>query len=75
VLFALGLARTRGIRAEKLTDLIYNPNFVQTAMRMLRKTLPETGIRSYTGRGLSSNDGKEAVRAIFEKRSPLFTGT
>ena len=25
VLFALGLARTRGIRAHKLTDLIYNP--------------------------------------------------
>ena len=25
VLFALGLARTRGMRAEKLTDLIYNP--------------------------------------------------
>jgi chromosome segregation protein len=25
VLFALGLARARGIRAEKLTDLIYNP--------------------------------------------------
>ena len=25
VLFALGLARTRGIRAEKLTDLIFNP--------------------------------------------------
>jgi chromosome segregation protein len=25
VLFALGLARSRGIRAEKLTDLIYNP--------------------------------------------------
>ena len=25
VLFALGLARTRGIRANKLTDLIYNP--------------------------------------------------
>jgi chromosome segregation protein len=25
VLFALGLTRTRGIRAEKLTDLIYNP--------------------------------------------------
>ena len=25
VLFTLGLARTRGIRAEKLTDLIYNP--------------------------------------------------
>ena len=28
VLFALGLARTRGIRAEKLTDLIYNPGHV-----------------------------------------------
>jgi chromosome segregation protein len=27
ILFALGLARTRGIRAEKLTDLIYNPGF------------------------------------------------
>ncbi|MFB6119850.1 MAG: chromosome segregation protein SMC [Halobacteriaceae archaeon] len=26
VLFALGLARTRGMRAEKLTDLIYNPS-------------------------------------------------
>ncbi|WP_330630315.1 chromosome segregation protein SMC [Halocatena halophila] len=26
VLFALGLARTSGIRAEKLTDLIYNPD-------------------------------------------------
>ena len=25
ILFALGLARTRGIRARKLTDLIYNP--------------------------------------------------
>jgi len=25
VLFALGLARTRGMRAQKLTDLIYNP--------------------------------------------------
>ena len=25
MLFALGLARTRGIRAQKLTDLIYNP--------------------------------------------------
>ncbi|MFB6131904.1 MAG: chromosome segregation protein SMC [Halanaeroarchaeum sp.] len=26
ILFALGLARTRGMRAEKLTDLIYNPS-------------------------------------------------
>ena len=27
VLFALGLARARGIRAQKLTDLIYNPGY------------------------------------------------
>ena len=31
VLFALGLARTRGIRAQKLTDLIYNPAGEETA--------------------------------------------
>jgi chromosome segregation protein len=33
VLFALGLARTRGIRAEKLTDLIYNPGHEDDAER------------------------------------------
>ncbi|NUE01977.1 chromosome segregation protein SMC [Halorubraceae archaeon YAN] len=33
VLFALGLARTRGIRAEKLTDLIYNPGHEDGATR------------------------------------------
>ena len=27
-----------------------------------------------TGKGLASKDGKEAVRAIFEKRKPVFTG-
>ena len=27
VLFALGLARSQGIRADKLTDLIYNPGY------------------------------------------------
>jgi chromosome segregation protein len=31
VLFALGLARTRGIRAQKLTDLIYNPGHADDA--------------------------------------------
>jgi enoyl-CoA hydratase/carnithine racemase len=28
----------------------------------------------YTMRGLKSADGREAVRAIFEKRKPKFTG-
>jgi len=32
VLFALGLARTSGIRAEKLTDLIYNPGHQDEAV-------------------------------------------
>lgn len=28
----------------------------------------------FTGKGLASEDGREAVRAIFEKRKPVFTG-
>ncbi len=53
----------------------------QTKLQVARAGLPEdleTLIREelkYTGRGLASNDGKEAVRAIFEKRKPVFTGT
>jgi enoyl-CoA hydratase/carnithine racemase len=53
----------------------------QTKLQITRVGLPEDLeqlIRDelrYTGRGLASNDGKEAVRAIFEKRKPVFTGT
>ena len=53
----------------------------QTKLQVTRVGLPddlETLIREelkYTGRGLASNDGKEAVRAIFEKRAPVFTGS
>lgn len=36
VLFALGLARTRGIRAKKLTDLIYNPATTAAKPRTVR---------------------------------------
>ena len=53
----------------------------QTKLQVARVGLPddlEALIRDelrYTGRGLKSDDGKEAVRAIFEKRKPIFSGT
>lgn len=53
----------------------------QTKLQITRVGLPddlEGLIRDelrYTGRGLKSDDGKEAVRAIFEKRKPIFSGT
>jgi 2-(1,2-epoxy-1,2-dihydrophenyl)acetyl-CoA isomerase len=52
----------------------------QTKLQVTRAGLPkdlEQLVRDelrYTGRGLASDDGKEAVRAIFEKRKPVFTG-
>lgn len=53
----------------------------QTKAQIVRVGLPddlEQLLRDelrYTGRGLASKDGKEAVRAIFEKRKPVFSGT
>ena len=53
----------------------------QTKLQVTRVGLPddlEALIRDelrYTGRGLRSDDGKEAVRAIFEKRKPIYSGT
>lgn len=52
----------------------------QTKLQVTRVGLPddlETLVREelrYTGIGLASEDGKEARRAIFEKRTPEFTG-
>lgn len=53
----------------------------QTKLQVTRAGLPddlEQLVRDelrYTGRGLASKDGKEAVRAIFEKRKPVFNGS
>lgn len=52
----------------------------QTKRQLAEAGLPddlEALVRSelrYTGKGLASKDGKEAVRAIFQKRKPVFTG-
>lgn len=53
----------------------------QTKLQVTQVGLPEdleTLVRNelrLTGRGLASNDGKEARKAIFEKRKPAFTGS
>ena len=52
----------------------------QTKCQLVEADMPddlEALLRSelrYTGKGLASKDGKEAVRAIFQKRKPIFTG-
>ena len=53
----------------------------QTKLQITKVGLPEdleNLIREelrYTGKGLASNDGREARKAIFEKRKPKFTGS
>lgn len=53
----------------------------QTKLQITKVGLPEDLeklIREelrYTGKGLASNDGREARKAIFEKRKPKFTGS
>ena len=53
----------------------------QTKVQVTKVGLPEdleNLIREelrYTGKGLASNDGREARKAIFEKRKPQFTGS
>ena len=53
----------------------------QTKLQITKVGLPEdleNLIREelrYTGKGVASNDGREARKAIFEKRKPQFTGS
>jgi chromosome segregation protein len=62
ILFCLGLARTRGIRARKLTDLIYNPGYedgqepggtreasVEVVLDNSEKTLSRADVESAAG--------------------------
>jgi len=53
----------------------------QTKLQVTQVGLPEDledllrNELRYTGKGLASNDGKEARKAIFEKRKPQFSGS
>ncbi|UPM41767.1 chromosome segregation protein SMC [Halocatena salina] len=49
ILFALGLARTSGIRAEKLTDLIYNPDDTDEAPSGTREASVEVILDNSSG--------------------------
>ncbi|ERG88652.1 MAG: RecF/RecN/SMC N terminal domain protein, partial [halophilic archaeon J07HX5] len=53
VLFALGLARSSGIRAEKLTDLIYNPGHQNSKSFDDEREASVTVIFDNSGRTLS----------------------
>ena len=77
VLFALGLARTRGIRAEKLTDLIYNPGHEDGASAGPREASVEVildnGDRTLTANEIAAamdtdTDGVKDVGEIHIKR-------
>ncbi|WP_276251536.1 chromosome segregation protein SMC [Haloarcula rara] len=56
VLFALGLARTSGIRAEKLTDLIYNPGHAD-------EDVEYSGEREASVEVILANEGRTVERA------------
>ena len=56
VLFALGLARTSGIRAEKLTDLIYNPGHAD-------EDVEYSGEREASVEVILANDDRTVSRA------------
>ncbi|WP_135830056.1 chromosome segregation protein SMC [Halorussus halobius] len=61
VLFALGLARTRGIRAEKLTDLIYNPGHADGSEE--RSGTREASVEVVLDNGSGTLDRTQVVNA------------
>ena len=62
------IAEVAPLAARQTKDLITQVGLPEDLEALVRAEL------RYTGRGLASKDGKEAVRAIFEKRKPVFTG-
>lgn len=66
--YCLKIAQVAPLAARQTKHLVTKVGLPPDLEALVREEL------RYTGRGLASEDGKEAVRAIFEKRKPVFTG-
>ncbi len=62
------IAEVAPLAAQQTKRLVTRVGLPEDLEALLRNEL------ELAGRGLRSQDGKEAVRAIFEKRKPVFTG-
>ncbi|MFB6110628.1 MAG: chromosome segregation protein SMC [Halodesulfurarchaeum sp.] len=73
ILFALGLARTRGMRAQKLTDLIYNPAHEENrgsegAREAAVEVVLDNGDRTVSASQIASAIGTESVEEVDQVR-------